>query len=62
MNLVRVHSEWDLGIAELYGSVELARNAVRDALPEVGLDDSLEEYEEDNLIGYETVFVVMKVD
>jgi hypothetical protein len=58
MYIVQVNSEWDLGIPMLYANEEVARNAVEEALPRVGLDEGLAAYEGDWLISFENVWVV----
>lgn len=62
MYIIRVNSEWDLGIPEFYESESLAEMHVRSAIST--MEDDLEmDYDEcidDGLINYEAVEVVME--
>lgn len=62
MDIVRVISEWDLGIPELYQHKSLAEIYVRGAISymEEDLDMTYEECISEGCISYECVEVVME--
>lgn len=58
MYIVKVHSEWNLGIPELFTEKSLAQIYVRSALSYLDIEESLEDLEKEGLISYEIVRVV----
>ena len=59
---IRVQCEWDIGLENVvYGSEEEAREAVRKILPQHGIEESLEELEDEGLVVYEYVETVGEV-
>lgn len=54
----RVVSEWDLGIGDVvFGSKEEARTDAAEALTNCGIEESLQECEDDGLVRYEQLKV-----
>lgn len=54
--MYRLISEWDLGQGDtVFSSKDAARAYAREALPECGIEESLEELEDENLIDYQEV-------
>lgn len=56
--MIRLYSEWDLGVAEFYANIDLAYETVREVLPVVGIEDDIDELMEEGLIQFEMVDVV----
>ena len=59
---VKVWCEWDVGLENVvYGSQEEARAELRKILPSYGIEEPLEELEDEGLVGYEPVETVGEV-
>lgn len=55
----KINSEWDIGHEDiLFFEYATARQWVRDALADLGFEETLEELEDENLISYEWIEVI----
>lgn len=61
MEVVTIDCEWDIGVNEsIYATSSLARDAAREALESCGIEESMEELENEGLISFNIVGVVME--
>lgn len=60
--MIRLYSEWDLGVPEFYANIDLAYETVKEAVPAVCIEDDIDELMKEGLIQFEIVDVVGEQD
>lgn len=59
MKVMTILCEWDIGINDnVYATEELAREAAKAALLDCGIEETMDELEDDGLISFESNHVI----
>lgn len=63
MDVVTFECEWDIGINDdIFANEDLARKAVAAALVACGIEETLEECEDENLVTFEHRTIITRLD